>query len=75
MIPSDHFVRFYNEVFKFLDKQGDGALEKYYLEISRHQDLSIWCCLLFVICNLFFVYSFRTQNFISARRYSSPGHN
>ena len=39
MIPSDHFVRFYNEVFKFLDKQGDGALEKYYLEISRHQEL------------------------------------
>ena len=39
MIPSDHFVRFYNEVFKFLDKQDDGALEKYYLEISRHQEL------------------------------------
>ena len=36
MIPSDHFVRFYNEVFKFLDRN-DG-LEKYYLEISRHQE-------------------------------------
>ena len=23
MIPSDHFVRFYNEVFKFLDEQGN----------------------------------------------------
>jgi hypothetical protein len=38
MIPSDHFVRFYNEVFKFLDKQGDGALENYWKEISRHQE-------------------------------------
>jgi len=36
MIPSDHFVRFYNEVFKFLDKR-DG-LEKYYQAISRHQE-------------------------------------
>ena len=36
MIPSDHFVRFYNEVFKFLDeKQG---LEKYYSHISAHQE-------------------------------------
>ena len=37
MIPSDHFVRFYNEVFKFLDERGD--LEEYYQEISRHQEL------------------------------------
>ena len=37
MIPSDHFVRFYNEVFKFLDERD--ALEPYYLEISRHQEL------------------------------------
>ena len=37
MIPSDHFVRFYNEVFKFLDEH-DG-LNEYYQEISRHQDL------------------------------------
>ena len=28
MIPSDHFVRFYNEVFKFLDEKGE--LDKYY---------------------------------------------
>ena len=37
MIPSDHFVRFYNEVFKFLDER-DG-LRPYYEEISRHQEL------------------------------------
>lgn len=37
MIPSDHFVRFYNEVFKFLDARG--ALNPYYREISRHQEL------------------------------------
>ena len=37
MIPSDHFVRFYNEVFKFLDRKN--GLSKYYLEISRHQEL------------------------------------
>ena len=37
MIPSDHFVRFYNEVFKFLDARN--ALEPYYQEISRHQEL------------------------------------
>ena len=36
MIPSDHFVRFYNEVFKFLDEKG--GLEKYYEHISRHQE-------------------------------------
>jgi hypothetical protein len=38
MLPSDHFVRFYNEVFKFLERQGEGHLEKYWLEISRHQE-------------------------------------
>ena len=27
MIPSDHFVRFYNEVFKFLDEKS--ALQEY----------------------------------------------
>jgi hypothetical protein len=36
MIPSDHFVRFYNEVFKFLDEKND--IEEYYLHISRHQE-------------------------------------
>ena len=39
MIPSDHFVKFYNEVFKFLETQGDNALEKYWQEISRHQEI------------------------------------
>lgn len=39
MIPSDHFVRFYNEVFKFLDRQPGDELEQYWLEISRHQEL------------------------------------
>ena len=37
MIPSDHFVRFYNEVFKFLDERN--ALRPYYDQISRHQEL------------------------------------
>ena len=37
MIPSDHFVRFYNEVFKFLDEKN--GLQAYYEEISRHQEL------------------------------------
>ena len=37
MIPSDHFVRFYNEVFKFLAE--NKGLEPYYKEISRHQEL------------------------------------
>ncbi|MBQ7650339.1 MAG: hypothetical protein IJS15_05225 [Victivallales bacterium] len=36
MIPSDHFVRFYNEVFKFLDAKG--GLAKYYQTISAHQE-------------------------------------
>lgn len=38
MIPSDHFVRFYNEVFKFLESRGEGDLEAYWLTISRHQE-------------------------------------
>ncbi len=37
MLPSDHFVRFYNEVFKFLECKG--GLEDYYRAISRHQEL------------------------------------
>ncbi len=35
MIPSDHFVRFYNEVFKFLD--ACGGLKDYYEEVSHEQ--------------------------------------
>ena len=44
MIPSDHFVRFYNEVFKYLDEKGN--LQDYYQEISRHQEhhcLDLFC--------------------------------
>ncbi len=37
MLPSDHFVRFYNEAFKFLDER-DG-LQGFYLEISHHQEM------------------------------------
>ena len=39
MIPSDQFVRFYNEVFKFLDAQGKGALEDYYRVVSEQQEM------------------------------------
>lgn len=42
MIPSDHFVRFYSEVFKFLDTQN--GLEEYYREIGRHQELHCYEC-------------------------------
>jgi len=36
MIPSDHFVRFYNEVFKFLDEKE--GLQDYYTTISEDQE-------------------------------------
>lgn len=45
MIPSDQFVRFYNEVFKFLDREGGDALEQYYRTISEQQE--IYCLELF----------------------------
>ena len=38
MIPSDHFVRFYNEVFKFLDHTGPADLEKFWRHVARHQE-------------------------------------
>ena len=38
MIPSDHFTRFYNEVFKFLEKQSEEDLKEYWLEISKNQE-------------------------------------
>jgi hypothetical protein len=38
MIPSDHFTRFYNEVFKFLETKGNEVLHAYWLEISRNQE-------------------------------------
>ncbi len=37
MIPSDHFVKFYAEVFKYLQKQGKQAIDEYYLTIAEHQ--------------------------------------
>ena len=37
MIPSDHFVRFYNEVFKALERLGHDHLEAYWREIGKLQ--------------------------------------
>ena len=37
MIPSDHFVRFYNEVFKALDARGRRCLTDYWRELGRLQ--------------------------------------
>jgi hypothetical protein len=38
MIPSDHFVRFYNEVFKFLVGKGPGDVRQYYDRVSGNQE-------------------------------------
>ena len=38
MIPSDHFVRFYNEVFKYIASKGDGELRRYYSRVSENQE-------------------------------------
>jgi len=37
MIPSDHFVRFYNEVFKALEERGHECLVAYWRELGRLQ--------------------------------------
>lgn len=37
MIPSDHFVRFYNEVFKALERKGHRHLVAYWRELGRLQ--------------------------------------
>ena len=37
MIPSDHFVRFYNEVFKTLDAKGRRHLVEYWRALGRLQ--------------------------------------
>ena len=37
MIPSDHFVRFYNEVFKALQEKGHDHLVAYWRELGRLQ--------------------------------------
>lgn len=38
MIPSDHFVRFYNEVFKFIIGKGPGEIRRYYDRVSKNQE-------------------------------------
>jgi len=46
MIPSDQFVRFYNEVFKYIDAQGPDELKKYYDRVSKNQEyhcLDLFC--------------------------------
>lgn len=39
MIPSDHFVRFYNELFKFLETLPPEEMQAYYSSISAHQEM------------------------------------
>ena len=41
MIPSDHFVKFYNEIFKFLEKKGRDHLERYYEKIAARQSFFV----------------------------------
>lgn len=38
MLPSDHFVRFYNEVFKYIIAKGPEEIRKYYDVVSRNQE-------------------------------------
>ena len=37
MIPSDHFIYFYNEVFKYLVKKGPKELDRYYQRVADRQ--------------------------------------
>ncbi len=41
MLPSDHYVRFYNELFKMLEEIDHVELQKYWMEISRLQETII----------------------------------
>jgi hypothetical protein len=41
MIPSDHFVRFYNEVFKVLEERGHEHLVAYWRELGRLQTIEL----------------------------------
>ena len=41
MIPSDHFVRFYNEVFKALMERGYDDLVDYWRELGRLQTIEL----------------------------------
>ena len=38
MLPSDHFVRMYNEMFKMLEEKGHAELQSYWMEIAKLQD-------------------------------------
>lgn len=38
MIPSDHFVRFYNEVFKYIAQKGEAELKRYYDRVAENQE-------------------------------------
>ena len=37
MIPSDHFVKFYNEIFKLLARKGPEELDRYYARVAERQ--------------------------------------
>ena len=37
MIPSDHFVKLYNEIFKFLESKGADELDRYYARVAERQ--------------------------------------
>lgn len=39
MLPSDHFVRMYNELFKLLEESGRDNLYRYWLEIAALQEV------------------------------------
>lgn len=41
MIPSDHFVRFYNEVFKALMELGEEHIKSYWRELGRLQSMEL----------------------------------
>jgi len=41
MIPSDHFVRYYNEVFKTLEEMGHEHLVAYWRELGRLQTIEL----------------------------------
>ena len=37
MLPSDHFVKFYNEIFKYLERKGPEELDRYYERVAERQ--------------------------------------
>lgn len=41
MLPSDHFVRMYNELFKMLRERSEEELKKYWMEVSSLQKLLV----------------------------------